>query len=273
MGNFIIMLGIAIWLKTIIIIGICVSLMFAIAFFLEVAFHKNSNRSRKESKAVIEKAIKTPVVPAEEKKPVVKSVSRDEIEIDLDAMLAKLEQKSKTEVKKPETKKVHEEVKEEIKETVQEKQEAKTETHYIKDENPVLDYSFRLLKVKDSLMKLGKDLSKNQKEINKFERTQNRKVRNEKLLNRKAAELTNLNLVLYNVNDIKNIDPDKKIKQEALVSHVAELKSSIKDADIFLASNKDKYNNSKKLNMYLSKEKTRYEEEIKDLEILIKKGK
>ena len=49
---------------------------------------------------------------------------------------------------------------------------------------------------------IERDYNKNHNSVLKDERTVRRKARNEKLLNKKATELTNLNLVLYNVKDI-----------------------------------------------------------------------
>ena len=106
----------------------------------------------------------------------------------------------------------------------------------------------------------------------KYERTERRKIRNEKLLNRKATELTNLNLLLYNVKDLKSIDPEKKARQEEIAKHIAELKESIKNADKYISENAQKYENAKKFDAFLEKEKRRYEIEIKELEDLIKKG-
>ena len=142
-----------------------------------------------------------------------------------------------------------------------------------KDEAGSVNYEERLAKLEESLEKLEKDLAKSQKEINKYERTEKRKARNEKLLDKKASELTNLNLVMYSVNDIKDVDPEKKQKQEELVAHIAELKQTIVDADEYLKANKDKNANSKKLNSYLTKEKARYEEEIAELKKLITEAK
>lgn len=133
------------------------------------------------------------------------------------------------------------------------------------------DYKTRLEKIKESQDKIEKDLVKTKKAINKYERTQRRRVRNQKLLDRKAAELTNLNLVMYSVTDIKNIDVEKKAKQEELVAHIAELKASIQDAEEYLAKNESKYQNNVKLLSYLEKEKVRYEDEVKEIEEMIKK--
>lgn len=134
---------------------------------------------------------------------------------------------------------------------------------------PEFDYYARLETINASMAKLEKDLAKASREVRKYEKTTKRKERNEKLLDRKAAELTNLNLVLYNVNDIKDIDVEKKEKQEALVEHIAELKNSIEDAKQYLADNKDKYENAKKIKTFLDGEKARYEAEIAELNALI----
>ena len=93
------------------------------------------------------------------------------------------------------------------------------------------------------------------------------------MLDRKSAELANLNLVLYNVNNIEDIDPEKKKKQEALMEHITELKASIKTANEYLSANQEKYQNSKKIKDFLTGEKVRYNEEIAELEQLIAEGK
>lgn len=132
------------------------------------------------------------------------------------------------------------------------------------------DYSVRLAKIVESKNKMERDLQKTKRAITKYERTQRRRVRNQKMLDRRAVELTNLNLMMYSVTDIKNVDADKKAKQEELTTHIAELKASIQDADLFLAKNKERYEHDKKMYAFYTKEQTRYNDEIKELEILIK---
>ena len=134
----------------------------------------------------------------------------------------------------------------------------------------VIDYKVRLDKLVVNKARLEKDLQKIQKFILKYERTDRRKNRNQKMLDRRAGELTNLNLVMYSVTDIKNVDEDKKIKQEELTAHIAELKASIQDAEEYLESNKEKYEHNVKMAKFLTQERTRYSEEIAELEILVK---
>ena len=135
----------------------------------------------------------------------------------------------------------------------------------------LLDYKTRLESVIASRDKLNKDLIKIEKSILNYERTKRRKIRNQKMLDRRASELTNLNLVMYSVTDIKNVDEDKKVKQEELTTHIAELKASIQDADEFLDSNKEKNEHDIKMAKFLIKEKARFKEEIAELEDLIAK--
>ena len=92
------------------------------------------------------------------------------------------------------------------------------------------------------------------------------------MLDRRAGELTNLNLVMYSVTDIKNVDEDKKVKQEELTSHIAELTASIQDAEEYLESNREKYNHNVKMAKFLNQENLRLDEEIIELENLIKKA-
>ena len=135
----------------------------------------------------------------------------------------------------------------------------------------LLDYKARLAKVIENKEKLEKELIKVEKSILNYERTKRRKIRNQKMLDRRASELTNLNLVMYSVTDIKNVDEDKKIKQEELTNHIAELKASIQDAEEFLDSNKEKNDHDVKMAKFLIQEKARYNEEIAELEDLIAK--
>lgn len=135
----------------------------------------------------------------------------------------------------------------------------------------LLDYKARLASVIESRDKLNKDLIKIEKSILNYERTKRRKIRNQKMLDRRASELTNLNLVMYSVTDIKNVDEDKKVKQEELTTHIAELKASIQDADEFLDSNKEKNEHDIKMAKFLIQEKARFKEEIAELEALIAK--
>ncbi len=133
------------------------------------------------------------------------------------------------------------------------------------------DYKARLETIVENRDKINKDLIKVEKSILNYERTKRRKIRNQKMLDRRASELTNLNLVMYSVTDIKNVDEEKKVKQEELTSHIAELKASIQDADEFLDSNKEKNEHDVKMAKFLIQEKARYSEEIVELEKLIAK--
>lgn len=136
----------------------------------------------------------------------------------------------------------------------------------------VIDYKERLEKIIATRDKIDRDLSKIQKSILKYERTKRRMNRNQKMLDRRAGELTNLNLVMYSVTDIKNVDEDKKVKQEELTSHIAELKASIQDAEEFIESNKEKNDHNVKMAKFLLLEKSRYNDEIAEIEELIKKA-
>ena len=129
----------------------------------------------------------------------------------------------------------------------------------------VVDLSTRLESVRESQAKVEADLTKANREINKYERTERRMARNQKLLDKKAEDLTKLNLVLYSVTDIKNIDSEKKQKQEELVTHINELKTSIKDAQTYLDQNREKYENSQKMKTFFEGEKERLDADEKEI--------
>lgn len=262
---------------------------------------------------------------AQDEKDVSIDSQKEEInEIDLDQMLAKLEEASKTkeEEKTEEPAQVEEkaeepaqveEAKEEIKEepkepaqdnskvvinifgadvqkepedekaevtpviveeTKEEKEEQPAEVVTVVDHaGPEFDYRIRLEKIKESQAKIDRDLDKTSRAILKYERTIRRMERNQKMLDRRALELTNLNLLMYSVTDIKNVDAEKKARQEELTSHIAELKASIQDAQEYIETNREKYESNLKLKDYLTHEQTRYADEVKELEALIAAGK
>ena len=261
---------------------------------------------------------------AQDEKDVSIDSQKEEInEIDLDQMLAKLEEasKAKEEEKTEEPAQVEEkaeepvqveEAKEEVKEEpkqaqdnskviinifgsdvqkepeaeeaevtpviveeTKEEQPAETvETVTVVDHaGPEFDYRIRLEKIKESQAKIDRDLDKTSRAILKYERTIRRMERNQKMLDRRALELTNLNLLMYSVTDIKNVDAEKKARQEELTAHIAELKASIQDAQEYIETNREKYESNLKLKDYLTHEQTRYADEVKELEPLIAAGK
>ena len=236
-----------------------------------------------ELQSVKEEPVAEPVIETQPE-PVVEPVKEEpsyKADYDFDALFAKIENELK-ESKTAETEAKEEPVVETQPEPTEEKVEEVVETKTVVETTvieepkiigPEFDYNVRLETINNSLVKLEKDLAKATKEVNKYEKTEKRKVRSEKLLDRKATELTNLNLVLYNVNDIKDIDPEKKQKQESLVEHIAELKATISEADDYIAKNKEKYENSKKIKTFLEGEKARYNEEITELNMLIEQAK
>jgi len=281
--------------------GIAVAVGFFVAFIVEL--------NRKEKK--VEDVQEQPVEEAQEEAEVV--------EIDIDEMLARLEEnatkkeekpveevQAENEVAEPEVVAAPEILEEKVEETteednqvidepvaevVEEVQEQPVEEDVVQEEQtepeekeeqkttivikkivkegPEFDYRVRLDKIKESEEKLEKDLEKTLKAITKYERTERRLARNQKLLDRKAGELANLNLLMYNVTDIKNVDEEKKTRQEELVAHISELKASIEDAEKYLSANAEKHANNIKLRDYLLSEQKRYKEEWAELEILI----
>lgn len=278
------------------IAGVVIVLIFSGAFFVELF---SSNKNKPSEGAIVTKAtddfnidemlskldaqtkveevkeepktvapVVAPVV-IEEKKEEQKEEIKEEDTFDFDALFKELEEeanlaKAAQEEKEEEVKPVA------IKEEVKEEPQVETKTFIT---GPEFDYNVRIETIKESLVKLEKDLAKSSREANKFEKTLKRKEKNEKLLDRKSAELTNLNLVLYSVNNIDDIDPEKKKKQEDLVEHIAELKNSIQSAEEYLEQNREKYVNSVKIRDFLTGEKERYNQEIAELEALIEEAK
>ena len=194
-------------------------------------------------------------------------------------MVEEVVEETKEEIVEEAAEEVAEEIVEEAaEEVVEEKvEEAPVVEEVVENKEPiiassVLDYKARLEKMIENRDKIDRDLAKIQKAILKYERTKRRKNRNQKMLDRRASELTNLNLVMYSVTDIKNVDEDKKIKQEELTAHIAELKASIQDAEEFIDSNKEKNDHNVKMAKFLSGEMARYNEEIAEIEALIAKA-
>lgn len=225
-----------------------------------------------------------PVEAAEEKEEPVEEEKQEEVEVQNAEAEETKEVKEVEESQETESQEEVAETTEEVQDKAEEVQDTQVETQENEEivvvndmpEEPIspanlLDYKARLEKVIENRDKINKDLIKVEKSILNYERTKRRKARNQKMLDRRASELTNLNLVMYSVTDIKNVDEDKKVKQEELTSHIAELKASIQDAEEFLDSNKEKNDHDVKMAKFLIQEKARYNEEIAELEKLIAK--
>lgn len=225
-----------------------------------------------------------PVETAEEKEEPVEEEKQEETEVQNAEAEETKEVEEVEESQETESQEEVAETTEEVQDKAEEVQDTQVETQENEEtvvvndmpEEPIspanlLDYKARLEKVIENRDKINKDLIKVEKSILNYERTKRRKARNQKMLDRRASELTNLNLVMYSVTDIKNVDEDKKVKQEELTSHIAELKASIQDAEEFLDSNKEKNDHDVKMAKFLIQEKARYNEEIAELEKLIAK--
>ena len=256
------------------------SIVFMILFIIEISVNPKEDKQEVEVKSIFSSEV------------YVKETKKEE---DVDSMLAKLDEQAQEQLVEEQKEEVVEETASEAETEVVEEQsveeaanevvteevvEDKAETvevgSVVVEGEPItaanlLDYKARLASVIESRDKLNKDLIKIEKSILNYERTKRRKIRNQKMLDRRASELTNLNLVMYSVTDIKNVDEEKKIKQEELTSHIAELKASIQDADEFLDSNKEKNEHDIKMAKFLIQEKARFKEEIAELEALIAK--
>lgn len=259
------------------IIGVCLlfSLMFMIMFIVEIC---------KRQEKVEEDEQEVQSVFTVNNVNVISNDDEEKSEESVGDMLASLEEQTKDEETEEEPAKeepevVEEAVEEEVKaenedeghdELVSDIREIEEVGHEKITEGSLIDYKARLEKVIELRDKIDRDLTKRQKAILKYERTKRRMNRNQKMLDRKAGELTNLNLVMYSVTDIKNVDEEKKAKQEDLTAHIAELKASIQDADEFIESNKEKNEDNIKMAKYLLNEENRYNEEIAELEALIK---
>lgn len=273
------------------IAGVVIVLIFCGAFFVELFFpNKNDKTTVVENNSKVEaisdfdidemlSKLEEKTTKEEKKEEVVQPVISKAVieekaveeenkkeEIDFDALFKQLEEEAKL---------AEEQEKKAVREVAKVEKVAEPVVEEVKPivVGPEFDYNVRIQTINDSLVRLEKDLTKASREVNKFEKTTARKERNEKLLDRKSAELANLNLVLYNVNNIEDIDPEKKKKQESLMEHITELKASIKTANEYLSANQEKYQNSKKIKDFLTGEKERYNEEIAELEQLIAAGK
>ena len=237
---------------------------------LEEASNKKKEEAKKEP--VVEVVAQEEVV---EEKPVEEvQETATYIEEPIVEVVEEVKQEE-TDVQEENVEETREEIKEEpVQEIIEEVKEEPVRVEAPVENNaPEFDYRVRLEKIKESQNKIDRDLDKTTRAILKYERTIRRKERNQKMLDRRALELTNLNLLMYSVTDIKNVDAEKKARQEELTAHIAELKASIQDAENYLESNKEKHENNLKLREYLSFEKKRYADEVKELETLIASGK
>lgn len=247
-------------LLSIIGVAMVLSIVFMIMFLVEIA------KKNKENNENVEEVVEETKSVFDYNEPTYKEQNGANNVTNINVMLASLDEQTKEEPKEEPV--VEEEPKVEEKPV---EVPVVTETVIIEN-GSVFDYKSRLEQIVASRDKVERDLAKVEKSVLKYERTKRRMSRNQKMLDRRAGELTNLNLIMYSVTDIKNVDEEKKAKQEELTAHIAELKASIQDAEEFIESNKEKNEQNIKMAKFLGKEKTRMNEEIAELEKLIKKA-
>ena len=224
---------------------------------LENDFNASKNKEDEEKKRLEEQKAE------EERVRIEKEIVAEEEKKALDALFAEEKDEEKSFEEQTENTSIQKLFAKSQFDTNEEKEESSVVQIPVIEEKKELsqfDYQARYDVLNLALEKCKKDLQKATREVSKYEKTEKRKARNEKLLDKKAGELTNLNLVLYNVNDIKEIDPVKKEKQEALTQHISDLKETIADATEYLAKNKEKYKNAVKIQEFLTKEKDRQED-------------
>ena len=256
-------------LLSVIGVAMVLSIIFMVMFLVEIA--RKSGNEDYEGEATDENAsvfeYTEPVKKESKKESTTSNVTN------INVMLASLDEQTKEEEKKEEKKeeKVEEPAPAQAPAPAPEPV-APVQTTVIIENGSVFDYKTRLEQIVASRDKVEKDLAKVEKAVVKYDRTKRRMARNQKMLDRRAGELTNLNLVMYSVTDIKNVDEDKKQKQEELTAHIAELKASIQDAEEFLESNKEKNEQNIKMAKFLHKEYARMNDEVGQLEELIRKA-
>ena len=157
--------------------------------------------------------------------------------------------------------KFNQEVKEENSKLVKELEGLESELHTLKstvgiEEKPYFTkeyYEGYLTDLELQLSDADKELRRNKREFNPLKRIKKTFDQDVVKLRRKEALVAKQKLKIYGVNNVEDIDPDKKKKLEEEVEILTNLKDSVRSCELILKQNKDRYPVLERENALLTK--------------------
>ncbi|MCM1404196.1 MAG: hypothetical protein NC133_01655 [Prevotella sp.] len=118
-----------------------------------------------------------------------------------------------------------------------------TNREYTKEERErlVLDYSLKLQDLEDRLRQNEKALRENNREFIPLRRIKNTLDRDLRLLRKREAIVAKQEVLVYGVNNISTVDPERIKKLEQDIKQLTGLQQSVANCETILNKNKDRY--------------------------------
>ena len=118
-----------------------------------------------------------------------------------------------------------------------------TNREYSKEERErlVLDYSLKLQDLEDRLRQNEKALRENNREFIPLRRIKNTLDRDLRLLRKREAIVAKQEVLVYGVNNISTVDPERIKKLEQDIKQLSGLQQSVANCETILNKNKDRY--------------------------------
>lgn len=118
-----------------------------------------------------------------------------------------------------------------------------TNREYTKEERErlVLDYTLKLQDLEERLRQNEKALRENNREFIPLRRIKNTLDRDMRLLRKREAIVAKQEVLVYGVNNISTVDPDKIKKLEQDIKQLTGLQQSVANCETILNKNKDRY--------------------------------
>lgn len=127
-------------------------------------------------------------------------------------------------------------------------------------------YENRLMDLQAQLKESNKELRLNRREFNPLKRIKRSFDKDIRKLRRKEAQVAKQKLKLYGVNNIEDIDPDKKKELDEDVIILTNLKDSVRYSEVILEQNKDRYPILERTNNLLTKHVKSLKAEIENVQ-------
>ena len=162
-------------------------------------------------------------------------------------MLGKLEEEKQALVAREAQLKLKEETIEQEEERIREQSKAVTtmitNREYTKEERErlVLDYSMKLQDLEERLRQNEKALRENNREFIPLRRIKNTLDRDLRLLRKREAIVAKQEVLVYGVNNISNVEPERIKKLEQDIKQLTGLQQSVANCETILNKNKDRY--------------------------------
>ena len=132
-------------------------------------------------------------------------------------------------------------------------------------ERMVMDYSLRLQDLEDRLRQNEKALRENNREFIPLRRIKNTLDRDLRLLRKREAIVAKQEVLVYGVNNISTVDPERIKKLEQDVKQLSGLQQSVANCEAILNKNKDRYPTLENLDRVLRAQNEQIRRDLEDV--------